>query len=347
MPTKEKLQHLFRLFKKRDRVAILIVPDPDAIASAMALQAILKPRTAHIDTIHIGETRRPDNQTMLRLLRLRHLYLRQTDLTWYSKLVMLDGQPSHNPATGSLKITAVIDHHPDEHDPSIPFRDIRPSYGATATILTEYLIEAGIPITPRLATALYYAIKTDTDMFRRISNDKDLNVLSHLLPRIKVETLRIIEGSEILRKQLKYFIKALQEVTFSHTMAYVHLGIIERSEFSAVIADFLLRVRGTYWSIVSQLHQKCVIITMRSWKERKDVGKIATRAFQKFGRAGGHRFASRAEVPLKNIPPEYLPATDEAIKRFIMDRVLLHHKAGAKNNKHLKEEMRFLDIDPS
>jgi nanoRNase/pAp phosphatase (c-di-AMP/oligoRNAs hydrolase) len=39
---------------------------------------------------------------------------------------------------------------------------VRPEFGATATLITLYLREAGIDPDPQLATALFYAIKTDT-----------------------------------------------------------------------------------------------------------------------------------------------------------------------------------------
>jgi nanoRNase/pAp phosphatase (c-di-AMP/oligoRNAs hydrolase) len=322
----EKLEHFRKIFTKQDRVGVLIIPDPDSIACAMALQALLKHRVVSIDIIFLTETHRLDNRTMIRLLKIRHRFFRQIDIGKYSKLVMVDGQPSHNPLTKNLKIHAIIDHHPDTLEHPVPFSDIRPNYGAASTILTEYLHTAGIAMTPRLATALYYGIKTDTDMFRRTSSHKDLTIVCHLLPKIQIETLRLIEGSEISRKSLNTISCALQDVSFHKSMAYVHLGTIERDEVCTIMADFLLRIKGIHWSVVSAVHQKSLTIVMRSWKERKNVGRIATRLFKEMGRAGGHRFAARAEVQLQDLPKDYLPPDDAHLQAFVLDRIATQHK---------------------
>ena len=71
-------------------------------------------------------------------------------------------------------VSAVIDHHPVQNLDNLPFfHDVRKEIGASSTIVTEYLIAAGCPIPPKLATALFYGIKTDTgDMGRESSNEK-------------------------------------------------------------------------------------------------------------------------------------------------------------------------------
>ncbi len=322
----DKIEHLKRVLDKKDRVGIVIIPDPDSIASAFAFQTLIKHWVYHCDTIHLTETHRLDNKAMLRLLKLTHKSFRQVDLSHYSKLVMLDGQPSHNTLISHLSFHVIIDHHPNRLEHPLPFVDIRENYGATASILTEYLVQADITITPRLATALYYAIKTDTDMFRRTSSHSDLNILCHLLPKIKIGVLRMIEGSEIPRTLLKYISKALSDVSFHQSLAYVHLGTVERDEICPIVADFLLRIKGIHWSIVSATMQKHLTVVMRSWKERKDVGKIVVKAFESLGKGGGHRFAARAEIPLRSIPEKYAPLDAGTIGSFILDSINEHHR---------------------
>jgi len=325
----DRIERLKKQFNSRDNVGIVIIPDPDSIASAFAFQTLIRHWVHHCETVHLSETHRLDNKAMLRLLNLSHKNFRQIDITKYSKLVMLDGQPSHNPLLSHVAFQVVIDHHPNKLEQPLPFTDIRPEYGATASIMTEYLIHDDVRITPRLATALYYAIKTDTDMFRRTSTHHDLNILGHLLPKIKISVLRMIEGSEIPRSLLRYISKALTEVTFNKSLAYVHLGLIERDEICPILADFLLRIKGINWTIVSAIMQKHLTIVLRSWRERKDVGKIAVKAFKCLGMAGGHRFAARAEIPLSAIPAKYLPLCSSSIETFIMDSI---------NNSHRSEE---------
>lgn len=323
----DKIEHLKRLFTQKDRVGIIIIPDPDSIASAFAFQTLIKQWVHHCETIHLTETQRLDNRAMLSLLKLRYKPFRQSDLSRYSKLVMLDGQPSHNLLLCHLSFSVIIDHHPSTLEHPVPFTDIRINYGATASIMTEYLLQADIRITPRLATALYYAIKTDTDMFRRTSSHHDLNILGHLLPKIKIGVLRTIEGSEIPRTLLKYISKALADVSFHKSLAYVHIGNVERDEICPILADFLLRIKGITWSIVSAITEKHLTIVMRSWRERKDVGKMAVKTFLRLGKAGGHRYAARAEIPLSSIPAEYSPLDADRIGAFILDSINNHHRS--------------------
>jgi len=50
------------------------------------------------------------------------------------------------------------------------FKDIRPDYGSTSTILTEHLRAVDVNISERTATAMLYAIKSDTLFFKRQTN---------------------------------------------------------------------------------------------------------------------------------------------------------------------------------
>ncbi len=322
--TREKLEHLHQVFTGEDRAGIFIIPDPDSIACAMAMHALIKPWVASSETVHLTEIHRSDNRMLLHLLKINYTPCQQVDVKKFTRLIMVDGQPAFHPFTRNLDFQVIIDHHPDKLLKPVTFTDIRPSYGAASTIMIEYLLAGDVRITPRLATALYYGIKTDTDMFRRTSsrNHKDINSICHLIPKIKLETLRLIEGSEIPRKALKKLSVALEEVTFYHNLAYVHLGEIESDDLSATLADFLLRIKGTHWSIVSFIMHDHLIAVMRSWKERKNVGKMAARIFKGLeGGGGGHRFAARAEVPLDHIPSCFLAEGDMGIKKLIVDRL--------------------------
>lgn len=323
---KRKVKQLKKIFEKNDHAGIFIIPDPDSMACALGMQALIKKWVCSSEVIHIIETHRHDNKAMIRLLNLDYKAFRHVNLGNYTKFIMLDGQPQYHELTRNMYFDVVIDHHPNMLEHRVPFTDIRPHYGATATILIDYLVSCRIRITPRLATAFYYAIKTDTDLFRRISTPKDVTSISYLLPKLQIETVRLIESSEIPRRFLKYIITGLQNICFHHNLAYVHMDEIERDEICTTLADFLLRIRGVHWSLVSAVIHKHLIIIMRSWKERKHVGKIANRVFGSLGKAGGHQSAARADIPVRDLPEEYLPLTNHSALKFINDRIITHHK---------------------
>ena len=79
-----------------------------------------------------------------------------------------------NPPARLLSVDLVIDHHPERPGYDAVIRDIRVSYGATATIITEYLQAADIDIRPKLGTALLYGIKSDTQLLGRDTSSADI-----------------------------------------------------------------------------------------------------------------------------------------------------------------------------
>ena len=83
------------------------------------------------------------------------------DLNSFAMIAMVDVQP---PYFGDQlpRADIVFDHHPQPISYEASFKDIRVKYGATSTILTEYLSANDVKLNQRVATALLYGIKTDT-----------------------------------------------------------------------------------------------------------------------------------------------------------------------------------------
>ncbi|HUH13176.1 MAG TPA: DHH family phosphoesterase, partial [Longimicrobiales bacterium] len=142
-------------------------PDPDALASALAVRALLQRLPAEAPIISLGELTRPENRRMADLLAIAVSTVGEGELRACERVITVDVQPP--PRTGAPGPRwAVIDHHPPEGDYDAEFLDIRPELGATATMLTEYLrAQDERRLGERLATALLYGIRTDTAMLTR------------------------------------------------------------------------------------------------------------------------------------------------------------------------------------
>ena len=134
----EKIKDFFHQFSSTDRVLVVISADPDAIASAMAVGRLLSRKVEGITISNVNPIDRPDNLAMIRLLKVALVPFEDIKLSRFTKVVIVDSQPCHHKLMAGLKPHVVIDHHPDTA-PRAPFTDIRTKYGATATILTEYL----------------------------------------------------------------------------------------------------------------------------------------------------------------------------------------------------------------
>ncbi|KPJ77640.1 MAG: phosphoesterase [Deltaproteobacteria bacterium SG8_13] len=296
----ERLRRFRQQFSGNDSVLILINADPDAIASAMAVSRLLWHKVGSTAIAHINVINRPDNLTMIRLLGVKLSHLEEIDPTAYSRVVMVDSQPQHSPEFLRFTPQVIIDHHPDT-GAKAPFLDIRPKYGATASIMTEYLRTAKIKPSVRLATGLFHAIKSDTANFQRQTMMEDVRAFQYLFKHANPHLARKIEQAEIQFDYLKYFKNALSSMRVRNNRVYVHLGTVINPDVCVSIADFYMRVNSVTWSIISGIYQRKLIIILRNDGIRKNAGKVANMGFGQIGSAGGHKSMARAEIALAEL----------------------------------------------
>jgi nanoRNase/pAp phosphatase (c-di-AMP/oligoRNAs hydrolase) len=284
---RDRLQQFFTQFNPGDQVLIVINADPDAIASAMAVKRLLWRRVAGIQIGHINIIQRPDNLTMIRLLGARLTHISQVAAERFNRYVLVDSQPSHNAAFTAYPYNVIIDHHPDAA-PTGDFVDIRPRYGATASILTEYLRAARIKISAKLATALFHAIKTDTRNFERETQIEDVVAFQYLYRRANIPLARRIEQADLKTDFLKYFRKAIDNRRFRKGKMFVHLGTVSNPDVCVLVAEFFMRLDTVNWSIASGLCDRRLTVVFRNDGLRRNAGKVASESFGAFGSAGGH-----------------------------------------------------------
>lgn len=318
--TSEKLRRLLGLFSREDRLLILINADPDAMASAMALKRLLWRRVAGTCIAHVNTIRRPDNLAMIRLLKLDLLPIQKAAPDQFTRLAIVDSQPCHHEAFEGINFDVIIDHHPPT-GAKAPFVDIRPEYGATSTIMTQYLRAAKIKPSVRLATALFYGIKTDTSNFERKVLMDDVNAFQFLFRYVNVHMARRIEQAEITLQSLKYYRIAMEEMRVGKQRIHVHLGPVTNPDICVSIAEFFMRIHDIAWAVVSGISQGRLIIIVRNDGLRKDAGKLLGRSFSQMGAAGGHKTMARAEIPLKNLEGVVQYTDDKALSRWIIRRL--------------------------
>jgi len=310
LSAKEKLRRFYAQFSGDDHVLIPINADPDAIACAMAVKRLLWHKTSGVTISNVNVIERPDNLALIRLTEVSLTLFENIDLTLFNKVVMVDSQPDHHPDLQGLKPQVIIDHHPVGTASKAPYVDIRPDYGASASILVEYLRAAKIKPSAKLATGLYYAIKTDTSNFERQTAIEDLNAFQFVFRYANIAMARRIEWVEMRLDFLKYFKLALSEVHIRKGRAFAHLGSVVSPDVCVQIADFLMRTDAVNWSIVSGTHKGNLVVIFRNDGLRKNAGNLAKQGFGRWGSAGGHKSAARAEVPLKSLK-DLIDATDQ------------------------------------
>jgi nanoRNase/pAp phosphatase (c-di-AMP/oligoRNAs hydrolase) len=314
----EKAKRLMKVAGAEDRLAILINADPDALASAMALSRMFWRRTKSARIFRINRIDRADNMAFVKLLDIGNSHIRQLKKSEFDKWAIVDSQPSHNKAFDGFEFNIIIDHHPVTSGLKADFIDIREDCGANATVMTEYLKALKITPSPRLATALFYAIKADTSNFVRETVAADMIAFRYLYDFVNLNIIKKIESTEFSRKTLARFKLSIDRLVFFKGVALVHLGDVDNPDTLVMVADFFLKMAEAHWSIVSGVYNKTLIVIFRNAGFRRDAGKLAKAMFGAIGSAGGHKSAARAEVPLERIPDT--PDSEECGK-FVLRQV--------------------------
>jgi nanoRNase/pAp phosphatase (c-di-AMP/oligoRNAs hydrolase) len=299
---RERLQEFWDVFDKEDEVLVVINADPDALASSMAIKRLLRYRVKNVVIGYPNEVRRLSNITMIERLKISAERLKDINTKdQFNKYVMVDSQPPHNPCFEGIDFDVIIDHHPLTRGWEASCVDIRPEYGATASMMVEYLRAASMKPSVALATALFYAIKVDTHNFEKKSLLADGVSFRYLFNIANKNLVRKIELSELRESELNYFKTAFEEMKINNNRLYAHVGRVRNPDILVIIADFFNRVHEVSWVFVSGIHGERLVVIFRCDGYKKNAGTLAAKTFGELGAAGGHREAARAEVPLKNL----------------------------------------------
>lgn len=318
----KKLARFYQQFSGNDRVLVIINADPDAIASAMAVKRLLWRKVSGVTLSHINVIKRPDNIAMIRLLGVKLIHTEDIDESEFDRFVLVDSQPDHSERFARFRPDVIIDHHPRTESADAPVTDIRPEYGATATILTQYLRAAKIKPSAKLATGLLHAIKTDTKNFEREASLEDINAFHFLFRYANVHLARKIEQADLRLDFLRYFQIALSSFQMRRNKVFVHLGPVVNPDVCVLVADFFMRICSVQWSIVSGVYEERAIIIFRNDGLRKDAGKLAKKGFSDVGSAGGHKSMARAEISLPALEDTNVDHGDtKELLRWIIGRV--------------------------
>ena len=280
-------------------------PDPDAIASAMALAMIAKhanPRTLSTRIFYEGNIGHQENRTFVNLLDIKMERLTPEVLLQCTYLAMVDcsGPGSNNDVPPQTKIHIVIDHHRDgKYTPAQgAFTDIRPGVGATASIITQYLQELDVPVDKRVATALVYGIRTDTRDFRRNVTPQDMSYAGFLLPLTDADLLDKIMSPSMSQETLDVIGTAITRRKVQSGYLFSNVGFVMNRDALPQAADILITLEGVNTALVYGITDAAIVISARNRDIRLHVGNALAEAFGDIGDAGGHPNMGAASLPL-------------------------------------------------
>ncbi len=310
-------------------------PDPDSIASALALRTLLRRNKQTAIIGHLGEKiSRPENVAMIELLDIDLKALTYSKLKAYDSIALVDVQPTFF-GDKLPEVDTVIDHHPMVGSYEAKFKEIRAEEGATSTILTKYLRSSQMVISERLATALLYGIKTDTITLIRDANPDDVEAFTFLYPDANLPLLRRIERAEVPPEEIKSFGQALADHWIKEGIFFVNVGRVDREYLIPKMADFGIQVKGVEWSVAfGILSNSHLVISVRNVGYVKSAGRLVRDLFREIGSAGGHRSAAKAVISLGKVRKTIGKGSQDKIKKWVTEAFTkaVTEKAEEENN---------------
>lgn len=293
----DHLEKYFDVFKEllKDKKEFLIIihnnPDPDALASAFAL-SFLAENIIDIKTsiAYGGNLGRIENKTMVSKLHIRLKRINRIKFSKYDLIALVDTQPKagNNSFPDTLGSNIVIDHHPKREDTKADLVIINPDIGATASILVSWLKYSGINMPSDVATALSYAISSETQNMYREATVFDIESYLFVYQKCSIRKLASIINPGLPHNYYQLFANALKNALLYRNLIISHIGEVASPEFVAEMADFLIRHRHVSWCLCTGLYDDLLYLSLRSKRRNAKANKIIKALVENKDNVGGH-----------------------------------------------------------
>ncbi|HKA05605.1 MAG TPA: DHH family phosphoesterase [Gemmataceae bacterium] len=298
-----------------------VQPDPDSLGSMLGLAHLVESRLGVPTRItRDGLINRAENRAMVELLSLELTRVEDLDFEPGEAVVMVDSQPNTGRHSfGDVPLYAVIDHHTTPGDlEDVPFVDVRPALGATATLATRYLIEQDVSIPPRVATALMYGIETEVSGYPREATPMDDGALHFLFPLADRSILAQIRNARLPHSHFEVLLQALQSSFIYDRLIVSWVTHLPQPEQAAEVVDFMVRFEKVDWALCGGVCGDKLILSLRTSLHGVQAGELLRNVVGELGKAGGH---DRRAGGFVRLPNDSLTAVDTA-QAEIRSRIL-------------------------
>lgn len=297
-----RLARLCEALQGRRRLLVLTHdnPDPDAIASAWMVGRIgRKLGVSGITLGYGGIVGRTENRAMIDVLKIPLKSLATIDVDAHDAVALVDTQPraGNNSLPMGRQADVVFDHHPCRRATrDVAFYDIREEYGATTTIVHEYFEAAGLPSDRRIATAVFHAIRSETQNLGREAGRPDAQVFLACFPFVDNQALSRIEHAPLKRAWFAMIDRAIDGTHLYHDIAVTQLGAVDTPDMVAQFADLIVRLEGIDWSLCIGRFRSDLLLSIRTNRRRANAGKVIRSIVTGLGTAGGHDMIAGGKI---------------------------------------------------
>jgi nanoRNase/pAp phosphatase (c-di-AMP/oligoRNAs hydrolase) len=293
-------------------------PDPDAIASAVALREIAGALGVEAAACYYGEISHQENRALVNLLDLDLRHLDEDDeIDEFESVALVDhSRPGVNDQLPQdLEVDVVVDHHPPRAPVEAHFIDLRQSVGATSTLMVDYFDRLGVELEETVATALLYGIRVDTSDFSREVSTEDFVAAARLVGQADLDVLERVENPSVTAETLEIIGRAVDMRTVDGSVLASYVGAISDRDALAQAADLLLDMEGISTTLICGRVDETVYVSARARGTDLDLGETLRLAYDQIGSAGGHADMAGAQIPLQSIIMMAGDADQEAVIR--------------------------------
>jgi len=302
-----KAKQLLKLLTGKKNILITThkYPDPDALASSLALCKLLAKKLdgAKVSVSIKGRIVGGMNNMFAEQADLELVPWHDADLGGYDAIVLLDTQPhfANTPLPPGVVPDAIIDHHRSlrrRPKKTAGFVDVRPEVGATASLIFSYYMELEEDISRDLAATLLYAIESDLAGTAGKPGELDNIALSSLTLLANTRMLYEMRYVDLPQNYYIAYANGLNNATFYDHALVSHLGEIDTPEKPAIIADFLLRFDQVDWALITATLNGNLVISLRTRSAKRTAADTIRRLLRNLGEGGGHRTKAGGYIKL-------------------------------------------------
>lgn len=294
------IDQLLPLIRDEDYIFIQThnFPDPDAVASAFALQELLAYYRIDSHLIYEGDIQRRSLAIMISDLQIDIRPSYQHPIQPEHKIILVDGCKGNKNVTDLIgNEVGVIDHHENCDPEDVPFCDIRPEYGSCSSIIYSYYLEAGLSISSQVATAMLVGINIDTDRLTRHVSSADLIAHSALFPIADQDQVGTLLRNQIEMTDLAHFRYLLDHLSLHGSFGFCYFPDGCDQNLMGILSDFVLSIHEIGFVALCARNGNQVQFSVRSEVERWNTAAVIHHVLQGVGYGGGHVDRAGGVIP--------------------------------------------------
>jgi nanoRNase/pAp phosphatase (c-di-AMP/oligoRNAs hydrolase) len=305
-------------------------PDPDAIASSLLLQKLLKRRFNISTTVtYSGVIGRAENARLLEYSGARFMRLDDVDINRFDGVALVDTQPGTGNHRFNRDVTLVFDHHRRRAmSGAVEFQDIRAHLGATTTLMYLYWKAARIRLTRRFATLMLYALGSETADMGREASALDREIYKELYASSDLRALSSIINAKVGRAYFRAMHRGLGQSKMYGPVVVTRIGKLPYPDVVAQIADYFLRLEDASYTFAIGTFGGSLLLSLRADDPEAHLGAVARSIVGDKGTAGGHGAAAGGQINVRGMTEKSVVSVQEAVIRRLLSQLGQRGKRG-------------------